>query len=180
MHATHVHQLDNSQQHTQSSHRVAPDAIGANFVADVKKMTSPQGVGYVLHSDPDHTLRRERHLAWHTPWMDPMLQYKVDPAPWFRAIREDKTLDHFRISSETGRVKKPNQNPVAVKALSELENERLKQEPGGGPVSPLSLGIALARLKFWFISTWNAHTAKSVNKWSTPNYRQRSDRTKTQ
>ena len=89
---------------------------------------------------------------------------RVDPTPGLRAIREDKTLDHFRISIEVGRVKNLTKNPVAEKAAGELENELLEQKPGGVPVSPFSLSIALARLNsrihstFRFISKWNAHT----------------------
>ena len=111
---------------------------------------------------------------------------RVDPAPGFRAILKDKPFDHFRISIEEARVKNLTKNPVAEKAIGELENELLEQEPVGGPVSPFSLNIALAKLNsrihstFRFISKWNAHTTKPVYKWSTTDYRQRLDHTKTQ
>ena len=55
------------------------------------------------------------------PLEGPNAVIQVDPAPG--AIRDDETLDHFRISIEVGRVKNPTKNPVAEKAISELENE---------------------------------------------------------
>ena len=61
-------------------------------------------------------------------------------------LGNDKTLKSLRLSLEIGRVKNPNKNPVAEKAIIELEEERLKQEPTGGPVSQLGLVIAVARL----------------------------------
>ena len=77
------------------------------------------------------------------PLDGPNVVIRVYPAQGFRAIRDDETLEHFRISIEVGRVKNPTKNPVAEKAISELENELLKQEPEGGPVLPLSLSIVL-------------------------------------
>lgn len=70
----------------------------------------------------------------------------VDPAPGILALREDALLDRYRINLEIGRVKNVNKNPVAEKAIAELEEEILRQEPGGGPVSQLSRSTAVARL----------------------------------
>ena len=61
-------------------------------------------------------------------------------------MRNDSTLQSLRLSLEIGRIKNPNKNPVAEKAILELEEEILKQDPTGGPVSRLSLAIAVARL----------------------------------
>ena len=71
---------------------------------------------------------------------------RVDPAPGFMALRNDETLKSLRLSLEIGRVKNPNKNPVVEKAMLELEEELLKQEPTGGPVSQLGLFITVARL----------------------------------
>ena len=70
----------------------------------------------------------------------------VDPAPGFIALRDDSTLRKFRITLEIGRVKNLNKNPVAEKAILEIEDELLKQEPGGGPLTSVALAIAVARL----------------------------------
>jgi hypothetical protein len=62
------------------------------------------------------------------------------------ALRNDTLLDHYRINLEIGRVKNPNKNPVAEKAIGELEDELLKQDPKGDPVTQLGLATAVARL----------------------------------
>ena len=71
---------------------------------------------------------------------------RVDPAPGFMALRNDKTFKSLRLSLEIGRVKNLNKHPDVEKAILELEEELLKQEPTGGPVSQLGLVITVARL----------------------------------
>ena len=78
--------------------------------------------------------------------MVPPAVISVDPAPGFMALRNDETLKSLRLSLEIGRVKNSNKNPVVEKAILEPEEELLKQEPKGGPVSQLGLVIAVARL----------------------------------
>lgn len=50
----------------------------------------------------------------------------TDPAPGFKALGEDSTLQKHRITLEIGHTKNPNRNPVAEKAILELENEVLR------------------------------------------------------
>ena len=71
---------------------------------------------------------------------------RVDPAPGFKALVNDKQLSKLRIVIEIGRVKNVNKNPVAEKAVQELELELLKIDPNGGYVSPKSLAVATATL----------------------------------
>ena len=71
---------------------------------------------------------------------------RVDPARGFMALRNDETLKSLRLSLEIDRVKNLNKNLVAERAILELEEELLIQEPTGGPVSQLGLAIAVARL----------------------------------
>ena len=80
------------------------------------------------------------------PLDGPPAVIRVDPAPGFMALRNDETLKSLRLSLEIGCVKNLNKNPVAERAILELEEELLKQEPTGGPVSQLGLAIAVARL----------------------------------
>ena len=61
------------------------------------------------------------------------------------SLRNDEILKSHRLSLEIGCVKNPNKNPVVEKAILELEEELLKQEPTGGSVSQLGLVIAAAR-----------------------------------
>ena len=58
------------------------------------------------------------------------------------------SLKHLNVTIEVGRVKNKYKNPVAEKAVLELEDELIRQEPGGHPVSEVSLAIATARLNF--------------------------------
>ena len=71
---------------------------------------------------------------------------RVDPAPGFQALKEDVLLRRNHITIEIGRVKNVNKNPVAEKAVQELETEILRQEPRGEHLSPCTLAIATARL----------------------------------
>ncbi|KAJ8349610.1 hypothetical protein SKAU_G00247400 [Synaphobranchus kaupii] len=67
---------------------------------------------------------------------------RTDPAPAFKSLASDDLLHHHRITLELGRAKNLNKNPVAERAVQELEEELLKQEPRGGPVSSTVLAIA--------------------------------------
>ena len=64
---------------------------------------------------------------------------RTDPAPAFVALKNHPVLQRLNISLDIGRVKNINKNPVAEKAISELHDELLRQQPGGGPVSHLEL-----------------------------------------
>ena len=99
--------------------------------------------------------------------MVPPAVIRVDPAPGFMALRNDETLKSLRLSLEIGRVKNPNKNPVVEKAILELEEELLKQESTGGPVSQLGLVITVARLnsriRYSGLSARELWTTKSVH-----------------
>ena len=80
------------------------------------------------------------------PLDGPQAVIRVDPAPGLVSLKNNHALQHLGISVEVGRVKNTNKNPVAERAMLELEEELLRQEPGRGPVTELSLAIATARL----------------------------------
>ena len=61
-------------------------------------------------------------------------------------LHDDEILKQFDISLDIGRVKNPNKNPVAEKAIVELENEILREEKGQLPLNEVSLAAATARL----------------------------------
>ena len=71
---------------------------------------------------------------------------RTDPAPGFKALVDDPLLKKHRITIELGQAKNPNKNPVAERAVQELETELLRQEPLGGAVSPLTLAVATSAL----------------------------------
>ena len=93
------------------------------------------------HREALACLATELHLLEGPPTV-----IRVDPAPSFMALRKDENLKSLRLSLEIGCVQNLNKNPVAERAILELEEELLKQEPTGGPVSQLGLAIAVARL----------------------------------
>ena len=80
------------------------------------------------------------------PLDGPKAVIRVDPAPCFVSLRNTNALQHLGVSVEVGRVRNANKNPVAEKAVQELEEELLRQEPSGGPVNELDLAVATARL----------------------------------
>lgn len=71
------------------------------------------------------------------PLDGPQVVIRVDPATGFVSLKNTTALQHLGVSIEVGRVKNINKNPVAEKAVLKLEEELLRQEPGGGPVSYL-------------------------------------------
>ena len=56
------------------------------------------------------------------------------------------SLNHLNVTIAAGRVKNKNKNPVTEKAVRELEEELIRQELGGRPVSAVGLALATARL----------------------------------
>ena len=136
-----------------------PETIGQSFAADILKrerqlilVLRETVTSYTTASivpDEKQTTLREAIACLATelhPLDGPPAVIRADPAPGFVALRNDSTLQSLRLSLEIGRIKNPNKNPVAEKAILELEEEILKQDPTGGPVSRLSLAIAVARL----------------------------------
>ena len=71
---------------------------------------------------------------------------RTDPAPGFVTLQDDSVLRKYNITLEIGRVKNPNKNPVADKGIQELEHELQRLEPSGGPITRLTLSIAVSHL----------------------------------
>ncbi|CAB4039229.1 Retrovirus-related Pol poly from transposon opus, partial [Paramuricea clavata] len=143
----------------QHSTEEPPKVVGVSFAADVLKRckqtiivvretTTSFTATSIIHDEKANTLRdalaklcSELH-----PMEGPPAIIRVDPAPGFVALRTDPTLKRLGLSLEIGRVKNSNKNPVAEKAIAELEEEILRQAPNGGPISTVTLAIATSRL----------------------------------
>ena len=103
----------------------------------------------VIHYNPDsdstgsHAVRRAQSLH---PLDGPRAVIRVDPAPGFSSLSNNDSLGHLNVSIDVGHIKNKNHNPVAKKAVRELEEELLRQQPGGGPVGEVGLALATARL----------------------------------
>ena len=68
---------------------------------------------------------------------------KVDCAPALRSLRNDSRLSSLGISLNLGEEKNPNKNPIADKAIQELELELLKLTGDSSPVSNTCLTQAI-------------------------------------
>ena len=134
-----------------------PEIIGVSFAVYVlkqnrqlvlvlRKTVSSYSAACIIENEKHDTLRdalARLCLELH-PLDGPNAVIRVDPATGFTALKNDAQLKQLHISLEIGRVKNVNKNPVAEKAISELQNELLRQQPGGGSVSHLELATAVA------------------------------------
>ena len=136
-----------------------PEAVGVLFAADVIKRSrqlilvlrecvSSFTATTMLEDERHHTLRDAiiRLCIQMRPLDGPPAVVRTDPAPGFKAITEDQQLKHHRITLDLGHPKNRNKNPVAERAVQEFENELLRHDPLGGPVSLLTLAVATANL----------------------------------
>lgn len=71
---------------------------------------------------------------------------RVDGAVAFQSLARDMSLAKHGLVIEIGRLKNRNKNPIAEKAIQELELELKKQHPEGGPVTTSQLATVVATL----------------------------------
>jgi hypothetical protein len=144
---------------TQQSTSDPPEAVGVAFAADVLKRERQLVLvvrEYVTSYTVACAIDNERHTSIRDalirlcielrPMDGPIAVIRTDPAPGFVALVSDALLKRHRICIEVGRVKNINKNPVAEKAVQELEDELVRQQPDGGPATALTLSIAISRL----------------------------------
>ncbi|KAH3874557.1 hypothetical protein DPMN_037803 [Dreissena polymorpha] len=143
----------------EQSSEEAPEIVGASFAVDVlrrskqmilvlRETVSSLTKSCIIDNERAETLRSallSLMVELH-PLDGPMAVVRCDPAPGFIALQQDDVLRRYRVVLDVGRVKNPNKNPVAEKAILELESEIVRQEPGGHPLTPLQLATATARL----------------------------------
>lgn len=67
---------------------------------------------------------------------------RVDGGTAFQSLVNDRTLDKLGITIDVGRLKNKNKNPIAEKAVKELETELRIRHPDGGTVSKSDLCTA--------------------------------------
>ena len=80
------------------------------------------------------------------PLQGPPSVLRTDPAPCFQALEDDEVLASHNMTIEIGDHKNENKNPIAERAIQELEAEIKRVAPGGAPVTPTQLVIATATL----------------------------------
>ena len=135
----------------------APRSIGVSFAADVarrhqqfilviRETVSPYTFTTLIKSEQHEDLRNAIIVLCSQlrSLQDGGATVRIDPAPGFCALANDPILLSHGITLEIGRVKNPNKNPVAERAIEELSLELLNLSPEGGPVSDVTLALATA------------------------------------
>ncbi|XP_070548521.1 uncharacterized protein [Ptychodera flava] len=136
-----------------------PEVIGISFAADIIKRER-QLVLVLRECVTSFTsaclIENERHETLRTalvrlcielrPLDGPHAVIRTDPAPGFAVLVNDDLLRQHRLSIEIGRTKNRNKNPVADRAIQEIEDELLRQDPLCSTITPLSLAIALSHV----------------------------------
>ena len=115
----------------------------------VLRETTTAFTNATIISDEQHTTLRDNLIRLSVemrPLEGPSAVIRTDSAPGFQSLKDDKLLRQCRITIEIGRTKNPNKNPVAERAIQELELELLHQDQSGNLVSPLTLSLAVSRL----------------------------------
>ena len=128
----------------EQSTSLPPDAIGVSFAADVikpsrqlvlvlRECVTSFTVTTLLEDERHHALRDAiiRLCAQLSPLDGPPAVVRTDLASGFKALAEDQQLKHHRITIEVGNAK----NPVLERVVQEIENEFLRSDLLGGPVS---------------------------------------------
>lgn len=134
-----------------------PKVVGVAFAADVikrnrqfilvlRECTTTFTASCLIQDGSHDTLldALTRLIIGIHPLDGPRAIVRVDPAPGFVFMSSNDLLKHLNVTFEDGHVKNKNKNPVAKKAVCELEEEPIRQEPRL-PVSEVGLAIATAR-----------------------------------
>ena len=134
-----------------------PDTIGKVFSADIIPRENQEimvlfdvfssfVVGQLLPNEQHDTLQQSLiQLSSNYKHPDGCI-IRVDNAPGFLAIRDDKLLQSVGIELDFGRVKNKNPNPFIDKAIQEVENELKRMAPTGGQITPGTLAIAISNM----------------------------------
>ena len=136
-----------------------PESVGSCFAADVMRRERQQILvvreyvssftwSSILPSEKGDDIRTALVMAIKDviPLQGPHVVVRSDNAPGFATLVDDKYLQDNRIQIDLGRVKNVNKNPVAEKAIQELEHEILRVIKSPGPLSPTSLHEATVSL----------------------------------
>ena len=135
------------------------EAVGISFAADVMRRerqmifvlcecATSYTAASIINDETRDTLRETLLMLCVAlrPLDGPPAVVRTDPAPGFQALSNDEVLKQHRIAVEIGRVKNVNKNPVAERAIQELEDEILRMGPLCKTVTPVSLSLAVSAL----------------------------------
>ena len=134
----------------------SPTKIGEQFAVDVIRRCSQKifttrevhssFTSAMILSDEKADTLRDALLQETTMLRSLHCSIRVDNAPGFVSLKNDKTLLHNGIHLDFGRVKNPNKNPVAEKCNQEFEDELLRLDPSGKPIDKSTLSKVLQTL----------------------------------
>ena len=135
------------------------EVVGNSFAADVikrhrqlilvlRECTTSFTASCLVHDKKHDTLwdALMQPIVGLHPLDGPRAIICVDPSPGFQYMANNDSLHHLNVTIEVGHVKNKNKNPVAEKAVRELEEELIRQEPSGRPESAVGLALATACL----------------------------------
>jgi hypothetical protein len=138
----------------EQSTREVPMTVGSVFSADVLRregqkilvlqdIFSSFLVAQMIPNEQSITLQQNSvHLSANYKHPGGCL-IRVDSAPGFKALKNDKFMRSVGIELDFGRVKNKNQNPSIDKAIQDLEKEIKRLAPNAGPVSAGLLAVAV-------------------------------------
>ena len=112
-----------------------------------ESVTSFTGATFIKSEKAEHLLEGIIVLtsALH-PSDGPPAVIRADPAPGFQNLALTQPLKDRGITFELGHTKNPNKNPVADKAIQELEDELVRIEPSENPITLSQLTLAVSSL----------------------------------
>ena len=131
-----------------------PSFVGANFAFDAmnrekqriavlrETLTSYTSTTFV-DSETQSDLRNAL-LTLSAGLTGVLSEVRVDPAPGLASLRDDPVLKQHGVTVLPGDEKNKNKNPVAERAVQEMEMELLRIQPEKGPVSKVTLALATA------------------------------------
>ena len=131
-----------------------PSSIGASFAFDIinrerqriavmrETLTSYTTTTFV--DSESHADMRNALLILSAEMKGSHSEIRVDPAPGLACLRGDAVLKKKGVTVIPGDEKNRNKNPVAERAVQEIEAEILRIQPEKGPVSKVTLALATA------------------------------------
>ena len=136
-----------------------PESVGCNFAADIlirerqkilviREYVTSLTRAALLPSEKHDDIRAAIVSLIHDiiPLDGPLTVVRTDNAPGFQPLVDDQFLVENRIRIDLGRIKNMNRNPVAERAVQELEAEILRLTNVPGPISPLTLSRVTSTL----------------------------------
>ncbi len=157
-----------------------PSVVGASFATDVIRRskqaifvlreTSTSFTSATIIPDEKSTTLRDRLSTLFVSLYSPdgsAAVVRVDPAPWFIALQNHSTLRKLGMILEIGRLKCVNKNPVAEKAVAEVEEE-LRYPTG---IKTRHIEVKLPSAPAWYFRPRNADPQGPIFKCSNPDIR---------